>query len=46
MLPRDEWAPGMDEALDALRAEIAADGWVADGHGEHEWQDHYRRDAG
>lgn len=42
MLPREEWAPGMDEALDALRAEIAADGWVADGRGEQEWQDHYR----
>ena len=42
MLPREEWAPGMDEALDALRAEIAADGWVTDGRGEQEWQDHYR----
>ena len=42
MLPRKEWAPGMDEALDALRAEIAADGWVADGRGDQEWQDHYR----
>ena len=42
MLPRDEWAPGMDEALHALRAQIAADGWVADGRGEQEWQDHYR----
>jgi hypothetical protein len=41
-LPLDEWAPGMDEALDALRAEIAADGWVIDGRGEQAWQDHYR----
>ncbi len=46
MAPRNEWAPGMDEALDAVRAEIVADGWVADGRGEQEWQDHYRRPAG
>lgn len=46
MLPRNEWAPGMDEALEALRAQIAADGWVAEGRGEHEWQDHYRARAG
>jgi hypothetical protein len=39
MWPRNEWAPGMDEALDALRAEIAGDGWVLDGHGEQAWQD-------
>ena len=42
MLPRKEWAPGMDEALDGLRVEIAADGWIADGRGQQEWQDHYR----
>ena len=42
MLPRKQWAPGMDEALGALRAEIAAEGWVADGRGEQAWQDHYR----
>jgi hypothetical protein len=42
MLPRDEWAPGMDEALDGLRAEITADGWVVAGHGEQAWQDRYR----
>lgn len=42
MLPRDEWAPGMDEALDGLRREITADGWVVAGHGEQAWQDHYR----
>lgn len=46
MLPRDEWAPGMDEALEALRREIAADGWQPDGQGEHEWQDRYRRPPG
>ncbi len=43
MLPREEWAPGMGEALDALRAEIAADGWVAAGHGDQVWQDRYGR---
>lgn len=46
MLPREEWAPGMGEALDGLRAEITADGWVADGHGGQAWQDRYRRQAG
>lgn len=43
MLPRDDWAPGMDEALEALRAEIVGDGWVVVGHGEQAWQDHYRQ---
>ena len=42
MRPREEWAPGMDEALHTLRVEIAADGWVIDGRGEQEWQDRYR----
>lgn len=42
MLPREEWAPGMDEALDGLRREIKAAGWIAAGHGEQAWQDHYR----
>ena len=46
MLPREEWAPGMDEALDELRAEIAADGWVAGGRGGQAWQHRYRRQAG
>ena len=46
MLPREQWAPGMGQALDALRAEIAADGWVADGHGEQAWQDHYTLPTG
>lgn len=46
MLPREEWAPGMGEALDALRAEITADGWVADGGGAQAWQGRYRMPAG
>ncbi len=46
MLPRNEWAPGMNEALRGLRAEIAGDGWVADGRGDQAWQDHYRRPGG
>ena len=46
MLPRNEWAPGMDEALDALRGEITADGWVAAGRGEQAWQDRYRMPGG
>jgi hypothetical protein len=36
----------MGDALDALRAEITADGWVADGGGTQAWQDHYRMPAG
>ena len=46
MLPHEEWAPGMREALDGLRAEIAAAGWVIDGRGEQAWQDHYRLAVG
>ena len=36
----------MNEALDELRGEIAADGWVAAGHGEQTWQDRHRREVG
>lgn len=46
MLPRTEWAPGMEEALDDLRAEIAADGWVVIARGDQAWQDHYRLPIG
>ena len=46
MMPRNEWAPGMDKALDELRGEIAADGWVLVGRGEQEWQDRYGREVG
>jgi hypothetical protein len=46
MMPRNEWAPGMEEALDDLRGEIAADGWVLLGRGEQEWQDRYGREVG
>ncbi len=41
MLPREEWAPGMGEALERLRAEIRADGWVVVEHGEQAWQERY-----
>lgn len=43
MLPRAEWAPGMDESLEELRRAIRKDGWVAAGHGRQPWQDVYRR---
>ena len=43
MLPREEWAPGMDESLEELRRSIRSDGWVETGHGEQPWQDIYRR---
>jgi hypothetical protein len=46
MRPRNEWAPGMDAALEAVRAEIVDDGWVLDGHGEQAWQDRYRKQPG
>jgi hypothetical protein len=46
MLPHDEWAPGMSEALDVLRGEITADGWVLVGQGKQGWQDRYGRNAG
>jgi hypothetical protein len=45
MLPREQWAPGMREALNALRVEVAADGWVPLGRGGQEWQDCYRNAA-
>ena len=43
MLPREEWAPGMDESLEELRRTIQEDGWVEAGHGAQPWQDVYRR---
>jgi hypothetical protein len=43
-LPREEWAPGMEAALEELRAEISADGWTEVGCGEQPWQHRYRRD--
>lgn len=42
MPPQEEWAPGMGQALDELRAEIAADGWVETGLGDQPWQQQYR----
>ena len=36
----------MNEALDELRGEIAADQWVLVGRGDQAWRDHYRREAG
>lgn len=43
MLPREAWAPGMDQALTGLRQEIIADGWVETGHGAQPWEDHFVR---
>jgi hypothetical protein len=43
MLPREEWAPGMAEALDELHREITADGWTEDNTGEQPWQHQYHR---
>jgi hypothetical protein len=43
VLPREEWAPGMQAALDELREEIAADGWTENSCGDQPWQHRYRR---
>lgn len=43
LLPREEWAPGMEQALTELRDMIRNDGWVQSGHGEHPWEDVYHR---
>ncbi|WP_107772920.1 hypothetical protein [Nocardioides sediminis] len=43
MLPQEEWAPGMQQALEELRAAIREDGWVECGHGAHPWEDVYSR---
>jgi hypothetical protein len=43
MLPREEWAPGMAEALDELQREITGDGWIEDNVGDQPWQHEYHR---
>ncbi|MGN6576103.1 MAG: hypothetical protein ACTHKG_10455 [Nocardioides sp.] len=43
MLPQEEWAPGMNQALEELRAAIREDGWIESGRGEHPWQVTYHR---
>jgi hypothetical protein len=43
MLPRTEWAPDMNGALEELRAEILAGGWVEDGCGAQPWEFRYHR---
>lgn len=43
MPPQEEWAPGMGAALDELRREIAADGWVEVGLGGKPWEHRYRK---
>lgn len=43
LLPREEWAPGMNDALQELRGQIRADGWVQVERGENAWQEKYRR---
>jgi hypothetical protein len=41
VLPQEEWAPGMRQALDELRAEITEDGWIETGCGGQPWQHRY-----
>ena len=43
MLPREQWAPGMDQALTELRQQIIGDGWVEAGHRDQPWEDHFVR---
>ncbi|MGB7979393.1 MAG: hypothetical protein WCF36_01200 [Candidatus Nanopelagicales bacterium] len=42
-LPREEWAPGMAQALDELQREVTSDGWAEDSLGEQPWQHVYHR---
>ncbi len=43
MRPRREWAPDMDRALEELRAELAADGWVKVSQGDQPWREVYQQ---
>ena len=41
--PREQWAPGMGEALEQLCAEVAADGWTEVACGQQPWERITRR---
>ena len=41
--PEEEWAPGMDSALEDLRAEILAGEWQEVGCGAQPWEYKYRK---
>lgn len=43
MTPNEEWAPGMQSALEELRAELRADGWLEVGCGAQPWEYRYRK---
>jgi len=43
LLPREEWAPGMAEALDELCHRLEAEGWCLVGRGEQPWAFRYVR---
>jgi hypothetical protein len=43
--PQEAWACGMTAALDELRHELAADGWVEIGRGDDTWAYRYERRA-
>lgn len=45
MLPRQEWAPEMNGALEELRTELLAEGWLEDGCGAQPWEFSYHRPA-
>lgn len=41
--PREAWAPGMEESLPGLLAQIERDGWVEAGRGPRPWEYSYVR---
>ena len=45
MTPKEEWAPGMREALEEVRGEILADGWLEVGCGAQPWEYRYCKAA-
>jgi hypothetical protein len=43
LIPQEEWAPEMRQALEELRRDLDRDGWVRVGRGEHPWALRYER---
>ena len=43
MTPKEEWAPGMRAALEEVRGEILADGWLEADCGAQPWEYRYRK---
>ena len=45
MTPKEEWAPAMRAALEEVRGEILADGWLEVGCGAQPWEYRYCKAA-